>query len=185
MGRVKLVPHSLEFAQRIFELASAPPVRDTLGLPDESVDDTRNFIRSVIAEEVTGKSLSRVILNENDEVIGVTTLMYINKEKKRCHIGTWIGHEYWGQGYNQELKVAILKIAFEKLGLEYVFAGARKVNIRSQRAQEKLPFIRLHVEDQFPEELEALEKREKQPCVLHAFFKDDVLSYLRNEPSNH
>ena len=60
----------------MFELASAPPVKDALGLRDQSVEDTKAFIRAVIAEERRGESLSRVILDEAGEVVGVTTLMY-------------------------------------------------------------------------------------------------------------
>jgi RimJ/RimL family protein N-acetyltransferase len=162
----------------MFQLVSAPQVKDVLGIRDESVEDTQKFINWIIEEEKNGKQLSRVILNENDELIGVTTLMHINHEKKRCHIGTWLGHDYWGMGYNQESKIAILRIAFEDLGMEHVFAGARKVNIRSQKAQEKLPFIRLNVESLFPDEHEFLEKKEKQPCVLHAFFREDFEKYI-------
>jgi len=93
MDRVKLVPHSLDFAQIIFELASAPPVRDALGLRDKSVDDTRNFISSVLVEEEEGKCFSRVILNENSDVIGITTLMFFNEDKNHSHIVKWIGQD--------------------------------------------------------------------------------------------
>lgn len=176
--RVTLVPHRLDFAARIFDLISDPPVKEALGLRDESVEDTKTFIRAVVEEERTGDSLSRVILNEAGEVIGVTTLMYFNPERNRCHLGTWIGHEYWGLGYNQESKKAILSLAFRELHLEWVFLGARQTNLRSQKAQAKLPYLTLHVHGQFPEDLEALERREKQRCVLHAVFRDDFLRYI-------
>lgn len=67
------------------------------------------------------------------------------------------------------------------LQLDVVFAGARMTNIRSQKAQEKLPFIRLNVEEEFPKEHEFLETKEKQPCILHAFFKEDFEQYLGKE----
>jgi hypothetical protein len=54
-----------------------------------------------------------------------------------------------------------------------------KVNSRSQKAQEKLPFIRLHIEKNFPEEHIALEKRENQPCVLNGFYREDFLTYIQ------
>lgn len=179
MVRVKLVPHNLSFADRMWKLISNPLIKDVLGIPDKSVDDTRNFIKWIIEEEKNGNQVSRVILNENGGLIGVTTLMFINWGKKRCHIGTWIGREYWGMGYNHASKIEILKIAFYELGLEHVLAGARKSNTRSQKAQEKLPYIRLNVEAQFPEELVFLENKEKQPCVLHAFFREDFDSYIK------
>ncbi|MFC0186853.1 GNAT family N-acetyltransferase [Fictibacillus aquaticus] len=179
MKTITLAKHDLKYAQRIFELASQPQVRDALGLRDTSVEDTLSFLNFIMDEEREGRVLSRVILNEDGELVGITELKKIDRELKRCHIGSWIGHEYWGMGYNQASKLAILSIAFEELGMEHVFAGARAVNLRSQKAQEKLPYFSLHVESQFPEELEWLETREKQPCVLHAVFRQDFLGFKR------
>lgn len=178
MKKVKLVAHEDEFCEEIFRLSSMPAVKDALGLPDGTVEDTLRFSRRVREQERAGKTLPRVILDEHDRLIGLTDLMFIDHAKKSCHIGTWIGKEYWGQGFNEASKVAILKIAFEELGLERVFAGARVVNLRSQKAQEKLPFIRLHVEAEFPNEHEALENKEQQPCVLHVFHKEDFEAYI-------
>ncbi|WP_033541805.1 GNAT family N-acetyltransferase [Planococcus sp. CAU13] len=181
MKKVKLVQHQEEYCEEIYRLSSAPQVKDALGLPDGTVADTRRFIQRVLAEEQAGATIPRVILNGKDKLIGLTDLMFIDHRKKSCHIGTWIGHEYWGQGYNEASKLAILQIAFEELELDCVFAGARTVNIRSQKAQEKLPFIRLGVEAEFREEHQALEQKEKQPCVLNVFCKEDYLSYIEEK----
>lgn len=175
---VRLVGHRLDFAPRVFALATDPPVRDALGLRDQSIEDTRTFIRAVIEEERRGESLSRVILNENDAVIGVTTLMHFNMSRTHCHLGTWIGYQYWGMGYNLESKHAILRIAFEQLHLDWVFLGARVVNTRSQRAQAKLPYISLDVGTKFVEERLALERRENQACVLNGVCRENFLAYL-------
>ncbi|WP_211655385.1 GNAT family N-acetyltransferase [Planococcus alpniumensis] len=178
MKKVKLVAHKDEFCEEIFRLSSVPGVKDALGLPDGTLDDTIRFSRLVREEEKAGTRIARVILNEHAQLVGLTDLMFIDHAKKSCHIGTWIGQEYWGQGFNEASKVEILKIAFEELGLSRVFAGARTVNIRSQKAQEKLPFISLNVEGEFPEEHQALENKEKQPCILHVFRKEDFEVYL-------
>lgn len=175
---IKLVKHREEYSEEIFRLSSAPLVKEALGLPDGTIGDTKRFIQRVMQEEQAGKTVPRVILTEANKLIGLTDLMFIDYDKKTCHIGTWIGHEYWGQGYNEASKIAILQIAFEELKLDYVFAGARAINIRSQKAQEKLPFIRLDVASEFPEEIKALEKKEKQPCILNVFYKEDFLNYL-------
>lgn len=180
MKKIQLVKHDLKYAERIHIYSSAPAVKDALGLRDGTVEDTKTFIERVQQEEREGKTVPRVILNEEGELIGLTDLMFIDRTKKSCHIGTWIAQPYWGQGYNEASKTEILKIAFEELGLAYVFAGARKVNIRSQKAQKKLPYIRLHVESDFPEELAALEKKEKQPCILNVFCRQDYLNYFDN-----
>ncbi|MFJ5767461.1 GNAT family N-acetyltransferase [Lysinibacillus sp. NPDC093210] len=174
---VTLVKHDIKYAEAMHALSSMPQVRDALGLPAGKVEDTINFIKRECVDEEEGKTVPRVVLNEEGRLIGVTALMYIDHENKNCHIGSWLGHEFWGQGYNEDAKKAILEIAFFDLGLERVFAGARKINIRSQKAQEKLPFIRIGVEKDFPQEHSWLELKEKQPCVLNVFERKDFVRY--------
>ncbi|MEK4229361.1 GNAT family N-acetyltransferase [Solibacillus sp. FSL H8-0538] len=177
MVHVMLVPHDLKYAERMSQLSSAPQVKDAIALTDEqaSLEGTISYIKFIIVQERQGKSYSRVILNEEGQLIGVITLKDINYTHKTCHIGTWIGHNYWGLGYNELAKVKILHTAFTELGMYYVFAGANHINIRSRKAQEKLPYISLHVEDEFPLELKKLEHQVKAPCVLHVIRKNDFL----------
>lgn len=174
---VTLVRHDIKYAEAMHALSSMPQVRDALGLPAGKVEDTIHFIKRERIDEEEGKTVPRVVLNEEGQVIGVTSLMFIDHHKKSCHIGSWLGYQFWGKGYNLEAKTAILDIAFFELGLSRVFAGARKVNIRSQKAQEKLPFVRLGVERDHPEEHSWLEVKEKQPCVLNVFEREDYVRY--------
>lgn len=174
---ITLVKHNLKYAEAIHALSSMPQVRDALGLPIGKVEDTINFIKRECVDEEAGKTVPRVVLNEEGQVIGVTSLMFIDHQTKSCHIGSWLGYEFWGKGYNMEAKISILKIAFFELGLERVFAGAREVNIRSKKAQEKLPFIRLHVERDYPQVHKWLEVKEKQPCVLNVFEREDFIRF--------
>lgn len=174
---VTLVRHDIKYAEAMHALSSMPQVRDALGLPAGKVEDTIHFIKRERIDEDEGKTVPRVVLNEEGQVIGVTSLMFIDHHKKSCHIGSWLGYQFWGKGYNLEAKRAILDIAFFELGLSRVFAGARKVNIRSQKAQEKLPFVRVGVEKDYPEEHSWLEVKEKQPCVLNVFEREDYVRY--------
>lgn len=141
MKQVTLLPLDLRYANVIFELSSNPHVKNALGIKVESVEDTKAFILFAIGEERKKHSLSRVIVSEENEIIGLTTLKHINYEKKHSHIGSWLGYQYWGRGYNESAKKEIFKIAFLDLQLTYVFAGAKTTNIRSLKAQEKLHFI--------------------------------------------
>ena len=174
---VTLVKLNLKYAEAIHALSSMPQVRDALGLPVGKVEDTIHFIKRECVDEEAGITVPRVVLDEDGQVIGVTSLMFIDYQKKSCHIGSWLGYEFWGKGYNLEAKIAILEIAFFELGLERVFAGAREVNTRSIKAQEKLPFIRLHVEEVYPQEHAWLETKEKQRCVLNVFEREDFIRY--------
>ncbi len=94
-------------------------------------------------------------------------------------MGSWLGYPYWGQGYNEAAKKEIFKIEFEELDLIYVFSGAKTTNVRSLKAQEKLPYISLHMEEKFPKEHALLEKETKVPCVLHAVSRKSFLRWLQ------
>ncbi|PEB53288.1 GNAT family N-acetyltransferase [Bacillus pseudomycoides] len=179
MKHILLLPFDLQYAEIIFTLSSDPHVKDTLGLKVETIEDTKAFIRFTMEDEQKKHSLSRVIVNEKEEVIGITTLKHINYEKKQSHIGSWLGYPYWGQGYNEAAKKEILKIAFEELHLKHVFAGAKTTNIRSLKAQEKLPYMSLHVEKKFPDEHAALEKETKSPCTLHVVSRENFLNWMK------
>ena len=178
MQRVTLLPLDLQYANAIFKLSSNPHVKNALGIKVEKLEDTKAFILFAIEEERKNHSLSRVILNEKNEVIGLTTLKHINYEKKQSHIGSWLGYPYWGKGYNDAAKKEIFTIAFLDLQLTYVFIGAKTTNMRSLKAQEKLPYISLHAEVKFPNEHAALEKEVKSPCVLHVVSRKKFLNWL-------
>ena len=183
MRKVALVPHDKKYAKSISSLSSAPQVRESLGLTDDqtSIDGTLQFIEFVLENERLGKLYSRVILNESDELIGVITLKEIDNVKKTCHIGTWIGHPYWGKGYNELAKKDILYTAFTDFNMEYVFAGAKLTNIRSQKAQEKLPYVRIDVRSEFPDEYTKLEQQVNEPCLLNVIEKATFLDwYLKS-----
>ncbi|PGZ09180.1 GNAT family N-acetyltransferase [Bacillus cereus] len=178
MQHATLLPPDLRYANGIFELSSDPHVKNALGIKVEKIEDTKAFLLFAIEEERRKKSLSRVIVNEGNEIIGLTTLKHINYEKKQSYIGSWLGYPYWGKGYNEAAKKEIFKIAFLDLQLTYVFAGAKTTNIRSLKAQEKLPYISLHVEDSFPDEHTALEKEVKSSCILHVVSREKFLNWL-------
>ncbi|QIW17230.1 GNAT family N-acetyltransferase [Bacillus thuringiensis] len=178
MQHVTLVPLDLRYANVIFKLSSDPHVKNALGIKVEKIEDTKAFLLFAIEEERQKRSLSRMIVNEENEIIGLTTLKYINYEKKQSHIGSWLGYPYWEKGYNKAAKKEIFKIAFLDLQLSYVFAGAKTNNVRSLKAQEKLPYISLHVEDRFPGEHSALENEVKSSCVLHVVSREKFLNWL-------
>lgn len=179
--KVELVPHDKRYAKSMSKLSSAPEVKDALGLPSEqtSLEGTLGFIEFILEEEKAGKQYSRVILNEKKDVIGVITLKDIDPVNKTSHMGTWIGHPYWGQGYNELAKADILYTAFTELSLEYVFAGAKLSNIRSIKAQEKLPYINIGVNEKFPGQYLKLASLVKEPCILNVIEKDTFLNWYK------
>lgn len=180
MKKITLLPHDLAYAKEMAHLTTNSKVKDALGLTDyqTTLEGTEEFIRFIIEQEEVGNQYSRCIYNEEENLIGVITLKDIDRQKRTSHIGTWIGHPYWGKGYNEMAKKEILYTAFYELNLDYVFAGAKVANTRSQRAQEKLPYITLFVEKDFPEEHRKLESQVKAECILNVIEKEKFIRWF-------
>lgn len=183
MVQIYLQPLDINYAEKMSALTSNPAVKNALGMSDHqtSIAGTRDFIRFMQLGERQGVFLSRMVMNEQHELIGVVTLKNIDQELKRCHIGTWLAELYWGLGINFTAKTEMLYEAFMELDLELVFVGARLENIRSQKAQQKLPFISIHVENEFPEEWQTLERLEHTPCMLNVVRKSDFLQWYNSQ----
>lgn len=87
-----------------------------------------------IAESVASieKTLSRyalgncwrwgIALKETDELIGIIDLLGIKETERSCTFAYMIGEEFWGRGFATEALSAVLGFAFERLGLETVWA---------------------------------------------------------------
>ena len=58
-----------------------------------------------------------------------------------CELGYWIGKPFWGQGMIPEASRALLRHAFEDLGMRAVWCGYYEGNQKSKRVQEKLGFV--------------------------------------------
>lgn len=75
----------------------------------------------------------------DDRIIGMTRYYGINETQKRLDIGyTWYVPEVWGKVHNKECKLLLLQYAFETLGFNRVGFHVAHINIRSQKAVEKI-----------------------------------------------
>mgnify|MGYP003489851814 FL=1 len=183
MRAVTLKKHDLKYTEIMSSLIADPRVQNALGLnwQQVSINGTRDFIDFIQGEERIGKQMSRVILNENDEFIGVITIKSIDRANGVAHVGTWLGAEYWGLGYNELAKEQMFTLAFEQLPINRIFAGAKLTNLRSIAAQKKLPYITMDVGHLYPEELEKIEIETKEKCILNVVEKENFLRYLKNK----
>ncbi len=183
MRTVTLKKHDRNYTEIMSKLISDVRVQKALGLnwQQVSINGTRDFIDYIQGEERMGKQLSRVIFNEKEEFIGVITLKSIDRTKGIAHVGTWIGGDYWGLGYNELAKEAIFTLAFDELKLNQIFAGAALTNKRSIAAQKKLPYMQMDVGHLYPDELEKIELETKEKCILNVVEKERFQQYLKNK----
>ena len=133
----------MEDAPAIFELASDREVTQFFAWgPYCHEKEAEAYIRSLASKRAQGTMLEFVVVHKRAGVIGVTGLSEFSLRDRRAVVGTWHGREWWGTGANRQSKALVLALGFRGLGLERVTAWCGLDNSRSQRALERLGFVR-------------------------------------------
>lgn len=120
--------------------------------------DMNKFQPYVYSEEKSDATVERyqqlgrvyLALMLDDEPIGEVILKHIDQEKKHCTLGISMrSDEYKNKGYGTKAEILTLDYAFNKLGMETVFADALTKNYRSRHVLKKVGFIETHQDDIF------------------------------------
>jgi RimJ/RimL family protein N-acetyltransferase len=138
-GNSMLKKRDLHDSQVLFELMSHPDVFPFVRQKCASYEEFIFMTKQTIEAEERGECISRTILDEWGNAIGTINLFDI--ENNAGFLGTWLGKPYHGKGYNSPAKDAFFQEAFYSMGIETIFMRIRKVNIRSIKAAEKLPYV--------------------------------------------
>jgi ribosomal-protein-alanine N-acetyltransferase len=134
---------TLDDAPRLFELAVDPAVTRFFSWgPYTTLSEPEGYIGSLPARREAGELLDFLIVDQDDEPVGVTGLSELARRDRRATVGSWLGRRWWGSGANFEAKAMICALAFEQLGIERLTAWANTRNGRSQRALERIGFRR-------------------------------------------
>ncbi len=127
-------------AQCLYHFAKNPNIGPIAGWPPhESVEDSLNIIRTVFSKRET------YAIVKDDIPIGCVGLLFHPDTNHwwgegAVELGYWIAEEYWGNGYAFEASDAIIKRAFDELGVSEIYASYRIGNDQSKRVLEKLGF---------------------------------------------
>lgn len=140
--RLILRPWQTEDAEDLYRYASDPAVGPPAGWPPHtSVQNSRELIQSVLSAPHTfavctkeGRAIGSIGLK-----IGDATDM--TERADECELGYWIGKPFWGRGLIPEAARAVLRHAFEELGMRAVWCGYYEGNEKSRRVQQKLGFV--------------------------------------------
>ena len=143
--RLILRPWQEQDAEDLYTYASNPEVGPPAGWPPHtSVDNSREIIKNVLSKPETyavclkdGTPIGSIGLHLN----GSTDMTDRDDE---CELGYWIGKPYWGQGLIPEASGALLRYAFEELGMRAVWCGYYDGNEKSRKVQTKLGFVYQH-----------------------------------------
>jgi RimJ/RimL family protein N-acetyltransferase len=138
-GIFMLKKRDLHDSHTLYELMTHPDVFPFVRQKADSYEEFLFMTKQTIEAEERGELISRTILDEWGAPIGTINLFDI--EDNAGFLGTWLGKPYHGKGYNSPAKDAFFQELFYETGIETIFMRIRKVNIRSIKAAEKLPYV--------------------------------------------
>ena len=140
--RLILRPWCEKDAENLYKYASDPDIGPAAGWPvHTSIENSLEIIRTVFAVPET----YAVCLKNNNQAIGSIGLKTGNAtdltdRSDECELGYWLGKPYWGQGIMPEAANALIRHAFEALGMRTIWCGYYDGNNKSRRAMEKCGF---------------------------------------------
>ena len=141
--RLILRPWEESDAPSRFEYACDPDIGPIAGWqPDKNVEDSLRIIKDLSQKP----ECYAVCLKENSKLAGCIYLHFssdtdLTEREDECELGYWIGKPFWGKGLIPEAVKALLRHAFEDLGLRAVWCAYYDGNDKSKRVQEKCGFM--------------------------------------------
>ena len=138
--RLMLRPWRETDAESLYRYACDGQVGPAAGWkPHESVEESRQIIRTVLSQPDTMAVLLRERPEEAIGSVGVFSTDAPDGESEP-EIGFWIGRPFWGQGLIPEAVRELLRWCFMERGAARVWCGHSPGNDKSRRVIEKCGF---------------------------------------------
>ena len=107
--------------------------------PHKSVEDSREFLRSILAGYEQGSVYNLGIeLNETRQMIGTVGVVKLNSTHRFAELGWAIGRAYWNRGYMTEAAAAIVDHLFVAEDLHRIEAACDPANPGSAKVMTKI-----------------------------------------------
>lgn len=150
---ISLRPIDADDTTELYKLFTLDSDLSSLDLPLSSPSAFAKWINELLAYELLGFGVTRVIVASDRHLAGLILLSCIDRELGHAEMGTWIGLPYRGSGINQQAKQAMLRFAFHELGINSIFLYTAETNFASMKSLEKLPYVTLPDQQLFLAEL--------------------------------
>lgn len=128
----------------LYDIFSDPEtVRYWSGPPLARIEEAEILLAEIQAFYASGTLYQWGIAGRiDDRVIGTCTLAAISVPHRRAELGFAVKRGHWGQGYASEATAAVVRFAFQTLGLHRLEADVDPRNTASIRCLERLGFRR-------------------------------------------
>ena len=133
--RLLLRPVTLDDAEEMFDYASDRENTRYTFPTNQSLEETKNNIAQFYLANPLGRW--GIELKSNGKFIGTIDLHKIDPVLKKAAIGYIIHQKYWNQGLTTEANRAVIKLAFEEIGMNKLTALHDKANPASGKVMEK------------------------------------------------
>jgi ribosomal-protein-serine acetyltransferase len=134
--------HEMRHAEELFRLSdqNREHLRPWMHWIDgtTSVDDTRGYLRGVLENFTQGREYGFAIM-ERREHVGSIGLRVVD-DAGEAEVGYWISADAQGRGLITRATEAVIRFAFEDLGLNRVVILCAVENTRSRAVPERLGF---------------------------------------------
>lgn len=108
-----------------------------------TADGQHTVIRADLEQHEQGSKMPHVILDDSGHVVGRVSLNGIVRGAfQSCALSYWVSASHNGRGFATKAVSAIVRVAFEDLGLHRVQAETLLHNVGSQRVLERNGFVR-------------------------------------------
>lgn len=104
-------------------------------------EKVQNFILSAMEQDFESENLHYAIVDENDEYMGTISLKNINRRDKNAEYAIVTRRVAHGKGYAMSATRDILKLGFEKLGLEKIYLYVSINNVAANKFYRKCGFV--------------------------------------------
>lgn len=142
-GQYSLRPLELKDSERMLEWMRDPEITGHLqiGGPNTTREGVERFI---LNSRIESKNLHRAVVNKADEYMGTVSLKHIDREKGEAEYAIAMHRLALGSGAAFCASEQILRIAFEKLGLDRVYLNVLQENRRAIKFYTKFGFHYTH-----------------------------------------
>lgn len=171
----------LSDAAILYSHLSNPCVSRYSRLKPTSVEEMGEMIKYLQNEENELRVIPRVIINEEDIVVGLIILWDYSFFRQEGFLATVIGENHWGRGYNQIAKQLFFDELFALPHLDTIYLLVRKHNERSIAACNKISYIK---QMSFAEDTELREFYKGKIEDTHLIFYIKKENYIAKEVSS-
>ena len=129
----------LSDAPDIQSLADRDIASTTLRIPhpyEDGMAEEWILSRQAVFDAGEGVAFAITRLSDASYIGGIG--LVLNQSDDNAEMGYWIGKLYWNQSYGSEAAGAVLRYAFEQLGLNRVYAAHFRRNPASGRIMQKI-----------------------------------------------